>query len=120
MLLDYLQVFVTGGAICMIGQLLINLTKMTAARVLVVFLLLGVLLEAVNIYQYVVEFGGAGATVPIIGFGRILARGAIDGAAEDGLMGAFIGGFRSTAAGLSAAIVFGFIFAIIFKPHTKS
>ncbi|MGI6701596.1 MAG: stage V sporulation protein AE [Christensenellales bacterium] len=120
MIIDYLKVFLTGGIICMLGQLLINFTKMTSARILVTFLLIGVFLEAVNVYQYVVDFGGTGATIPIVGFGRVLVRGAVEGAASKGLMGALTGGISAASAGIASAIIFGFIIAIIFKPKTKS
>lgn len=116
--LDYLKVFAVGGAVCFIGQILINRTKMTSARILVIFLLLGVLLEAVGVFKYIEEFAGAGITIPIIGFGSNLAKGAIEGAKE-GLLQAVIGGLATVSAGLTAAIIFGFIFALIFKSHTK-
>lgn len=120
MVIDYFKVFITGGIICMLGQLLINFTKMTSARILVTFLLIGVFLEAINVYQYLINFGGAGATIPIMGFGRVLVRGAIEGAATKGVLGALTGGLAATSAGISSAIVFGFIIAIIFKPKTKT
>lgn len=117
--ISYLQVFLVGGLVCLIGQLLINLTKITSAKILVTFLLLGVVLEAVGIFQYIKDFGGAGITVPITGFGSTMAKGAIEAVAEKGLLGAFTGGIMAGAAGLAAAIFFGFIISMIFKPHTK-
>ncbi len=118
--LRYLQVFAVGGAICMIGQVLLNLTKMTPARILVSFLLAGVFLEKIGVFQYIKEFGGAGATVPICGFGSILAKGAMEGAREQGLFGAFTGGIEAATAGLSAAIIIGFIMALVFNSRNKN
>lgn len=118
--LRYLQVFLVGGVICMIGQILLNLTKMTPARILVTFLLAGVVLETIGVFQYVKEFGGAGATVPICGFGSILAKGAMEGAKTSGLFGALTGGIEAATAGLSAAIIIGFIMALLFNSRNKS
>lgn len=119
MLLTYLKVFLVGGVVCLIGQLLINLTKMTSAKILVTFLLLGVVLEAVGIFDPIKEFARAGITIPITGFGSTLAKGAIEGVKEEGLIGALTGGMRAAAAGLSAAIVFGFLVSLVFKARTK-
>lgn len=116
--LMYLKVFAIGGTVCFFGQILINQTKMTSARILVTFLLLGVFLEAIGVFQYIEEFAGAGITVPITGFGSNLAKGAIEGAKE-GLLPAVIGGLAKVSGGVTSAILFGFIFAIIFKSHTK-
>jgi stage V sporulation protein AE len=118
MFLTYAKVFVTGGAICLIGQLLINYTKMTPARILVLFLLAGVVLQALNVYEAVVEFGGAGATVPIVGFGYSLAKGAMADA-KLGFLEAVSGGFNAATLGIGAAILFGFIFAVIVRSRTK-
>ena len=118
--LRYLQVFAVGGLICMIGQVLLNLTKMTPARILVTFLLAGVVLETVGLFQYIKEFGGAGATIPICGFGSTLAKGAMEGSRMDGLLGAFTGGVTAAAAGLAAAIIIGFIIALIFNSRNKT
>ena len=122
MLLDIILMFVkaviVGGLICVIAQLLINYTKITSGKILVYFLLAGVFLQAIGVYEYIVDFAGAGATVPISGFGYLLAQGAIKGAKE-GLFGALTGGVSSAAAGITAAIVFGYIFALIFKPKSK-
>ena len=117
-LLMFLKVFVVGGAICTIAQLLINYTKITSGKILVTFLLSGVVLQAVGLYQYIVDFGGAGATVPISGFGYLLAKGAMDGAKES-LFKAITGGITAAAMGITAAIVFGYIFALIFKSKSK-
>ncbi len=117
-ILDYLKVFLVGGIICALGQLLLDYTKLTSARILVTFLLIGVFLQAIGVYQAIVDFGGAGATVPITGFGYTLAKGAMEGAKE-GLLEALTGGMVAAAAGLSAAIIFGYLIAIIFKSRTK-
>lgn len=115
----YLNAFVVGGAICTVGQIVINKTKLTPAHVLVLFVTLGAILTAVGIYEPIVNFGGAGATVPIPGFGYALAKGAIKGAKEDGILGAFTGGISSTAGGITAAIVFGYVMSLLFNPKTK-
>ena len=117
-LFAFLKAFIVGGAICTIAQLLINYTKLTAGKILVYFLLSGVALQAVGLYQYLVDFAGAGATVPISGFGYLLAQGAIKGAKES-LFGALTGGITSAAMGITAAIVFGYIFSLIFKSKSK-
>ena len=109
---DYLLVFAIGGAICVIGQLLMSLTRLTPARILVIFVTAGVVLTAVGL-------GGAGATVPLTGFGYSLANGAIDGAMNEGLLGAITGGVKATAGGIAAAVLFGYAFALIFTPKTK-
>lgn len=119
MFLDYLQVFLVGGVICLLGQILINFTKMTAARILVIFLLLGVLLETIGVFQYIEEFGKAGATVPITGFGSGLAKGAIKGALSDGFLGAIRGGLQAISAGIAGIIFIAFIIGLIAKPRTK-
>ena len=119
MLLTYLKVFAVGGAVCLIGQLLINLTKMTSAKILVTYLLLGVFLEAIGIFDPIKEFGNAGITIPITGFGSTLAKGAIEGVKNEGLLGALTGGMKAAAAGLSSAIFFGFCISLIFKAKTK-
>lgn len=114
----FIKAFVVGGLICVLGQILINLTKMTSARILVTFLVAGIILEAIGAFTPLVEFAGAGATVPICGFGSLLASGAIEGSKE-GIVGAISGGVKAAAFGLSSAIFFGYLNAIIFKPHTK-
>lgn len=114
----FLKVFVVGGSICLIAQLLINYTKITSGRILVTFLLAGVFLQAIGVYQYLVDFAGAGATVPISGFGYLLADGAIKGAKES-LFKAITGGITAAGMGITAAIVFGYIFAMIFKSRSK-
>lgn len=114
----FIKAFVVGGAICTIAQLLINYTKITAGRILVYFLLAGVFLQAVGLYKYLVDFAGAGATVPISGFGYLLAEGAIKGA-KISLFKAITGGISAAAMGITAAIVFGYIFALIFRARSK-
>ena len=118
--MQYLWAFIIGGMLCVAGQILISLTRLTPARVLVIFVTAGVVLTALGVYRPIVEFAGAGATVPLTGFGYCLAKGAIEGAKTEGLMGALTGGIKSTAAGVAAAIVFGYIFALVFRPKTKS
>ena len=115
----YLRVFLVGGLICLIGQILVITTKMTTSRILVLFLLIGVILEALQIYQPLVDFASSGATVPIIGFGSSLAKGAIEGARVEGVIGAIKGGLSATSAGIAMSVVSAFIFALIFNARTK-
>ena len=110
--MDYLKAFLVGGAICVIGQLLLSLTNMTPARILVTFVTSGVLLTAVGVYTPVVEFGGAGATVPLTGFGYSLAKGVLAAVDEKGFLGIFSGGITATAAGIAAAVFFGYMVSI--------
>ncbi len=117
--MQYLQAFLCGGVLCAIGQLLIDKTQLTPARILTGYVVAGVLLQAVGVYQYVVEWGGAGATVPLTGFGYCLAKGVAKGVAEKGILGAFTGGLTATAGGVAAAVFFGVLMAIIFKPKDK-
>jgi len=119
MILEYLKVFVTGGIICSIGQILIDKTKITPARILVLFVTLGTILTAIGIYAPIVEFGGAGATVPISGFGYCLGNGVIQEVDSIGFLGIFIGGVKATAAGIAAAVTFGFIASLVAKPTLK-
>ena len=114
----FLMAFLVGGAICMIAQIIINFTKLTAGKILVYFMLAGVVLQAFGLYQYLVDFAGAGATVPISGFGYLLANGAMRGA-QKGLFYAVTGALAAASAGVTAAVVFAFIFALIFKSHSK-
>jgi stage V sporulation protein AE len=116
---DYLLAFLIGGAICTVGQLLMSLTRLTPARILVLFVTAGVVLTALGLYRPVVEIGGAGATVPLTGFGYSLANGAIEGAKNEGILGAVTGGVKATAAGITAAVFFGYLFALLFTPKTK-
>lgn len=118
--MQYFYAFLTGGIICGLSQILIDRTKLTPARILVSYVVLGVILTALGIYQKVVDFGGAGATVPLLGFGYSLAKGAAKGVAESGILGAFTGGVTGAAGGIAAAIVFGCLFAIVCSPKDKS
>jgi len=115
----YLKVFAVGGAICVIGQILIITTKMTSARILVTFLMLGVFLQAIGIFEPMKAWAGSGVTIPIMGFGYMLAKGAIDGGQTSGLLGVISGGLEATAMGITAAVVAAFIFAMIFSSKTK-
>lgn len=115
----YFWCFVVGGIICSIGQILIDKTKLTSARILVLFVTAGAILTGLGIYQSVVDLGGAGATVPLTGFGYSLAKGTMKAVDEQGLIGIFTGGIKATAAGISAAILFGFIAALLSKPKIK-
>ena len=117
--ISLLKCFVTGGLICVIGQILIDKTKLTSARILVLFVTTGAILGGLGIYQYLVDFAGAGATVPLTGFGYTLAKGAIKGVKEYGLIGAFTGGITASAGGIAAAIFFGYIASLISKPKMK-
>ncbi len=116
--MDYFNVFITGGIICVIGQILMDTTKLTAPRILVLFVVSGAILTALGLYQPIVDFGKNGATVPLPGFGYALAKGAIDAAKTGGLMGALTGGVIATAAGVAAAICFGYFVAIVFSPKS--
>lgn len=118
-MLDYLIVFAVGGGICLIGQILLIRTNMTTARILVLFLLLGVFLQAVGVYDAIAEFAKCGATIPISGFGSTLAKGAIEGAKTGSILEVIKGGLSSTSAGIAAAVVFSYILAMIFSSHTK-
>ena len=118
-LITYLKVFVTGGIICSIGQILIDKTKLTPARILVLFVTLGVILTGLGIYEYIVDFGKAGATVPISGFGYALGNGVMEEVDKKGLIGIFTGGITATAGGIAAAIIFGYIAALVSKPDIK-
>ena len=117
--LDYLWVFLIGGLVCMIGEMLIIFTNITSARILVTFELVGVFLQAVGLFDYISDFAKAGINVPIIGFGASLAKGAMGAVKTHGLLGVFTGGLTATAGGLAAAIGFAFLFALIFRSHTK-
>ena len=118
-LLSFIKAFFVGGAICCVGQILMQKTKLTSARILVFFVVTGVILGAIGVYKPLVDFAGAGATVPLTGFGYNLAMGAMEGVNKYGLWGAFIGGINKNAAGIAAAILFGLLNALIFKPKAK-
>lgn len=114
-----LKAFIVGGLICIIGQILIDKTKLTSARILVIFVTTGVILGGLGIYKYLIDFAGCGATVPLLGFGANLAKGAMDAVSEQGLLGAFIGGVKASAGGIAAAIFFGYIASLLAKPKIK-
>ena len=118
-LMQLIRCFIVGGLICVIGQILIDKTKLTPARILVIFVTTGVVLGALGIYQHIVDFAGAGATVPLTGFGYNLAKGAIEEVQKTGLIGAFTGGVKAAAGGIAAAIFFGYIASLISKPKIK-
>lgn len=118
--MEYLKAFLAGGAICLIGQLLIDKTKLTPARILVSYVVIGVLLGAVGLYEPFAEFAGAGATVPLTGFGNTLAKGVREAVDKQGFLGVFTGGLKATAGGIAAAITAGLLAAILFRPKDKS
>lgn len=117
--MNYVMSFIIGGIICVIAQILMDTTKLTPARILVSFVTIGVILGAFGLYDKLIAIGGAGATVPLPGFGNSLAKGAIKEVHEKGLLGVFTGGIKGTAGGIASAIVFGYLMAIIFNPKTK-
>lgn len=120
--LDWMQIlkaFIVGGLICVIGQILIDKTKLTPARILVIFVTTGAILGGLGIYKYLVDFAGAGATVPLTGFGYNLSKGAIEAVKENGIIGAFTGGVKASAGGIAAAVFFGYIASLISKPKMK-
>ena len=119
---DYIMLlksFIVGGLICVIGQILIDKTKLTPAKILVSFVTLGTILGGLGIYKYLVDFAGCGATVPLLGFGNNLAKGTIEAVKQDGIIGAFTGGLKASAGGIAAAVFFGYIASLISKPKMK-
>ena len=114
-----LRCFIVGGLICIVVQILIDKTKLTSARILVIFVTAGVILGGLGIYKYLIDFAGCGATVPLLGFGANLAKGAMEAVSEQGLLGAFIGGVKASAGGIAAAIFFGYIASLLAKPKIK-
>ena len=118
--MDYAKAFLVGGILCLIGQILIDKTKLTPARILVSYVVCGVLLTGIGIYEPLVEFAGAGATVPLTGFGYCLANGVKDAVQSDGILGVFTGGLKATAGGITAAITSGLIVSLIFKARDKA
>lgn len=118
--MDYLKAFIVGGILCVIGQILIDKTKLTPARILVSYVVCGVILGALGLYEPLAEFAGAGATVPLTGFGNILAKGVKDAVDSDGFLGIFTGGLKAAAGGITAAIFAGLLAGLIFKPKDKS
>ncbi len=117
--MDYIKVFLVGGTICLIAQIMMDYFKMQTPYVMVTYVTSGVILTFLGIYEPIVDFGGAGATVPLIGFGYSLAKGVIKGIGENGLLGVFTGGTIATAGGIAAAIFFGYSMAVIFNPKAK-
>ena len=119
MIFTYLKVFLCGGLLCAVGEWIILKTKLTPARILVAYITVGVILSALGLYGPFVQFAQAGATVPLTGFGHLLAQGAISAVQEKGWMGAFTGGVQAAAGGITAAVFFGFLAAVFFKPKPK-
>jgi len=118
--MDYIKAFLVGGIICLLGQILIDKTKLTPARILVSFVVIGVLLGGIGIYQPIVDFAGAGASVPLLGFGNNLVKGVKQAIQEDGFIGIFTGGLKAAAGGVTAAIVAGLLASLVFKAKDKS
>jgi len=118
--MQYLKAFLLGGFLCVIGQFLIDKTKLTPARILTGYVVAGVILGALNLYQPLIDWGGAGASVPLTGFGNTLAKGVRQAVQEQGILGAFTGGLKAAAGGISAAVLFGLLAALIFRPRDKS
>lgn len=118
--MEYLKAFLVGGSFCLVGQLLIDKTKLTPARILVGYVIAGVILNAIGIYEKIIDFAGAGATVPLTGFGNTLAKGVAEGIREDGFLGILTGSLKATAGGITAAIIAGLLVSIIFKAKDKA
>ena len=118
--MDYLKAFLVGGTLCLIGQILIDRTRLTPARILVSYVVIGVILGAVGIYKPLAEFAGAGASVPLTGFGNTLAKGVREAIDQDGFLGIFTGGLKATAGGITTAVFSGLIASFLFKPKDKS
>lgn len=118
-MMDYINAFWVGGLICVVGQVLLSLTNMTPARILVTFVTAGCILTALGLYAPLVEYAGAGATVPLTGFGYSLAKGVIEQVAQKGAIGIFTGGVMATAAGITAAVLFGYLVSVLFNPKVK-
>lgn len=118
--MDYIKAFLFGGALCLIGQILIDKTKLTPARILVSYVVMGVLLGAIGVYETWIEFAGAGASVPLTGFGNTLAKGVREAVDQDGFIGIFTGGLKASAGGITAAVLAGLLVSIVFKAKDKS
>ena len=118
--MDYLKAFFVGGLFCLVGQILIDKTKLTPARILVSYVVIGVLLSAVGVYKPLAEFAGAGASIPLSGFGNTLAKGVREAVMKDGFLGIFTGGLKATAGGITAAVFFGLLTSFLFKAKDKS
>lgn len=117
--MEYLNAFLCGGLLCAVGQIILDRTNLTPARILTGYVVAGVFLQAVGVYQYVVDWGGAGATVPLTGFGYSLAKGVARAVAEKGLLGVITGGLTATSGGIAAAVVFGLLMAVLCRPKEK-
>lgn len=117
---EYLKAFAVGGALCVFGQILIDYTKLTPARILTIYVVAGVVLGALGVYQPLADWAGSGATVPLTGFGNLLAKGVKKAVAEKGLLGVFTGGFTAAAGGICAAVFFALLVALVFKPGDKN
>ncbi len=117
--MDYIKAFIVGGIICVLGQILMDRTKLTTGRIMVLFVVVGAILTAIGIYDPIVDFAGAGATVPIMGFGYALAKGVLREVANEGFIGVFTGGIKATAAGITAAITFGYFAALLSNSKSK-
>lgn len=118
--MDYLKAFIVGGLFCLVGQILIDKTKLTPARILVSYVVIGVFLGAIGVYKPIVEFAGAGATVPLTGFGYSLSKGVKEAIQQDGFLGIFTGGLKATAGGITVAVFAGLLASLIFKPKDKA
>ena len=118
--MEYLKAFILGGALCAVGQILIDKTRLTPARILVAYVVSGVVLGALGLYEPLVQWAGAGATVPLTGFGYNLAKGVKQAVASDGLRGALLGGLKASAGGITAAVFFGLLAALAFRPKDKT
>ncbi len=118
--MEYLKAFLVGGLLCVVGQVIIDRTKLTPARILVAYVIAGIVLGALGVYEPLVKWAGAGASVPLTGFGYTLAKGVRRAVEEKGLLGAFTGGLTAAACGIAASILFGYFFALVCKPHEKS
>ena len=118
--MDYIKAFLVGGTLCLIGQILIDKTKLTPARILVCYVVIGVLLGAIGVYKPLVDFAGAGATVPLTGFGYTLSKGVKEAIQESGFIGIFTGGLKASAGGITAAVLSGLLASLIFKQQDKS
>ena len=118
--MDYVKAFVIGGIVCAITQILLDRTKLMPGRVMVLLVCTGTVLGFLNIYEPFVEFGGAGASVPLLGFGNVLWKGVKEAVDKEGLIGLFMGGFKASAVGISAALIFGYLASLVFEPKMKS
>lgn len=117
--MEYVRVFITGGIICVIAQVLMDRTKLLPPRIVVLYVSLGTILTGLGLYEYVVDFGGAGATVPLVGFGYVLGKGVVEEVGKNGLIGVFTGGLKAASGGITAAVLFGYLASIIFNPKAK-